>query len=592
MVFRKLIRKTPAKNKKRKKYMTKLKRIITLSLLCSLLLFSSFFSITHKGIKTANAESPLLHLQTPTKSAILGEDIYIFDETTSSLIKRPRRAPIGTEQIEITSSKHIEGVMALESTENGIIALIKEDEEITLTLISPSLTDSDLTFFAPYYSKNFVIDLSYDNGTLFLLTSQGEIDKFTLTETTLTRTTGKFTKSDIGLSSSDIYQISHQDETMFILSSSALYKVNTTTLSNQEITLSTSVSSISYEGNNLFALNSNNTLFIVSNSSEITTKTLTHGYTLSGLSSSSDNIAYISSPNSHQMLEYNLSQDKLTDLKVNETILPAINSANNFRYITLNKSTSLYLQPYSVTPKLGLEAGSKLTIIGSAPGEYSNEFYYVLIETATKNEYLYLKKETNDTNFSETLIQSAQGKFVAIRRVKLYSFPSINKDSLNIESESFLPQTEFEANSEIISSGINSFLKITMPNGEVKFAPAESLQPLKSAVELTLKCNAKTKRETTLTENENGTGEIIKISKNTRIKLLEEVSPNKKYIKASYQTESGITYTGYIFTEDVDPDGLSTLQILGLILIIINILVLMLIVIIKQKSRKWKLKTN
>ena len=103
--------------------------------------------------------------------------------------------------------------------------------------------------------------------------------------------------------------------------------------------------------------------------------------------------------------------------------------------------------------------------------------------------------------------------FVAIRQTKVYSKPSTICDGLNSVVSTHLAQTKVYASQEIIHTNQGNFHRILLEDGSFGFAQASCLEPLKSVVELTLKCNAKTKRETTIFESNQGTGEIITIAK-------------------------------------------------------------------------------
>ena len=125
-------------------------------------------------------------------------------------------------------------------------------------------------------------------------------------------------------------------------------------------------------------------------------------------------------------------------------------------------------------------------------------------------------------------------------------------------------------------------------DGTFGFIKYSAVQSTRGNYELTTPCNAKIKRATTLFENADGTTIIITLEKGTRVAMQEETAPTKDYIRIEYQDTNGIIYSGYVLADDIDPDGLSTLQILGLILVGTNLALLITILAIKRNSRKWK----
>jgi hypothetical protein len=111
-----------------------------------------------------------------------------------------------------------------------------------------------------------------------------------------------------------------------------------------------------------------------------------------------------------------------------------------------------------------------------------------------------------------------------------------------------------------------------------------------------IKCNGKTKRDSLLlicpssSETANYTDEEIEtfnntiyLKGNTRIFLNEKVKAGNTYTKVTYQTDTGETYIGYIKTADLDADGLTPLQTIGVILVAVNVAILLTILLIRKR---------
>lgn len=534
---------------------------------------------TEKNITPASIKA----MQSPTFLEVIDQNIYIFDKETNCILLRKAAIPSASENLEIEASLELEGLVAIEKTENGLIALTNNGGDAQISLVSKDLkTTTPFSLSRENYPLSSVIDISYYNNTLFMLTSSGEINKFTVSETALNQTIETITKATLypDLEGKNITHISHYEDEMIIAATNGVYKLNLNSYSFQKVLDTTSITSLSYNGSTAFVLKGNNTLYSISSLGSVDTKTFSQS--LSGLTATKTKV-YLSSQNTHQVFEYNGAS--LVDMQINKTIAPTLFKVEDYIYQIASVELSLYLQPYSINPKLTVQQGVTLTIIGES--QAPADFYFVLYSLNQENHYLYLKKADaqNTSKFSSTL-----HSFVAIRQTKVYSKPSLTCDSLNSVLATYPAQTKVYAGQEVIETSQGNFHRVLLEDGNYGYSLSSCLEPLKSVVELTLKCNAKTKRESTLFENANGTGEIIHLAKNTRIKLLEELSPNKSYIKASYEDENGIIYTGYILSDNIDPDGLSTLQVLGIILIVINLVVLSLIVVVKTKSKKWNKK--
>lgn len=84
----------------------------------------------------------------------------------------------------------------------------------------------------------------------------------------------------------------------------------------------------------------------------------------------------------------------------------------------------------------------------------------------------------------------------------------------------------------------------------------------------------------------------LKASKNARVYLYEGFDDDKKYTAVQIVLEDGSLYNGYILTEDIKPDGVSALLIVGLSVIIATVTIVLSLLFIKKKKKKEKKNTN
>lgn len=505
-------------------------------------------------------------LVTPTHIMSIDNNLFIYDDNSDEITKfaaKTRVKSLVTGQIK-------------KLTTNGTDLFILQNSDIKK--IDQNLDQLTSLEFSSYYLKTKILDIAVSDDLFYILTTDGNIDEFTLSGTTLTRidTLSKdnlFQGSSITLTNIDVV-----DDILHITSSNKSFYLNP---SDESVTEKINLldSSLIQSINGKFVLTSSNCIIDSSNSNHFDTLC---SLAISGFTGT-ENELYITEAITHKVYVYNFNSATLTDLNLNPEISITEFAPQNFSHIKIKESASLFLKPYSETPWRTISEDSFINIIG----EYST-FYYCLITDGEKNEFLFLSKSVSHEILD---LGNSNKEFYTTRTVNVYSLPSTVTDEENIILKSLPADTKIttETSSTLVNTNGDSFY-VTKVNNEYGFVRSNFLQSTRGTVELTNDCNAKTKRDTILFENADGTGEILALKKGTRITLLEDPAPNKTYLKAEFQDSKGVVFTGYVNSEDIKKDGLSTLQILGLILILLNITVLTVIILIKKQSKKWQIK--
>lgn len=535
---------------------------IILSLLIGLTLPPQFF---------AHAAENTEYLVTPTDIAVVHDSLFIYDQNSSKIVKYSN----GLRGLSI----EVDGVKKLTTNGTDLFALTTTGIAKIDTELSQK---SDLVFYPTSYPKSDIIDFTLDSDSFYALTNDGKIDEFSLSDNTLTWDTtlpkdylSSIQEADISLTTIELVE-----DKLHLTTSKISFNLDPTTKTVTE-KYNTTDSSTIVKTDKQYSLTSSNCIIDTNNSTHFDTLC---DLNISGFTSTSDTL-YLLDATTHKVYSYNTVSGTRTDLNLNPEISVTKFDTLSFKHLKLKESAQFFMQPYSVTPIKTLDANSYINVIG----EYLN-FYYCLVTDGKTNMLLYLNKSTES---EELDLGNTKREFYTTRNIKIFSMPTTVEDKNNINSVLSTIQAGTLITTETSSTLVNTngdLFYITKVENDYGFIRSNFLQSTKGTVQLTNDCNAKVKRDTTLFENADGTGEILTLKKSARITLLDDPAPNKTYLKAEYQDSNGVIYTGYVYTEDIKKDGLSTLQILGLVLIVANITVLSLIIIIKKRSAKWKIK--
>ena len=532
----------------------------------------AFITPTALLFKSVHADTPNVNIITPTNIAILngkiavldGDQIKIFDST-------PANADAGA---SILAQKSFADLISVKSDGTELFILTgSETTNKTIVKLTDTLTETALEFPSAY-PTNAIQDFFVKDNNLFVLRNDNlSIDIFNLNttnpltvENTIDRNYIEYYKDETSAN-----YITFNNGFVFIASPNKVYKIDVTT----------KASTVPYIlADTITGLTPNYVL-------TKTTATNLNDATTISLSNDSYSVAedgdylYATYPNIHKIKRINVTTNLTEDLNINKKTVVTAYTTPNFKHLKSNTALNLLYEPYSPNPTQILPENNYLTAVGE-----TETHYYCLVPTATQNVFFYVSKTDN---FEILDVGNTESTYTATRNAPVYTYPSLTTDNTNRNIFTIQPTGNVTVlNTTIIYNTMGDSFYLVKINDTYGFVKAKLLQSNRLAVELTKETNAKTKRETVLYEEETGETEIIKLSKKSRITLTEEYSSKKEFLACEYQDEKGIVYTGYIASADVSPDGLSTLQILGLILVGTNILLLLLILIIKLNSKKWK----
>lgn len=295
---------------------------------------------------------------------------------------------------------------------------------------------------------------------------------------------------------------------------------------------------------------------------------------------------------------WELKNDTLTSLFQNQAPTPLIASAKHHQYIEITSTTGLYATPFSTISEITLNAGTRLIAIATDDDAYYG-FYYCLYTTKTENIYGYLPKNEDTYKVLEKTSVYIPLKVIGDTANDVYYLPSTLTDSKNqnFKQLSNLSLTTQVMAQKVTNSAGDDFYLIELENdvyGYIRYSQVTS--NFASIQTERIKCNGKTKRDTllllspssststTYSESDIDTfNATVYLNANTRVLLNEKVKSSNKYTSVTYQTDSGETYIGYVLTADLDADGLTPLQSVGVALIGVNILILVIIFVARKK---------
>lgn len=537
--------------------------LITICLIFSL---TCFIQLSYQNTHVSAAGEYEDYLISPTAIAVSDNNLFVFDEWENELILYD----LSTK--ERMASVTLSGVSKLKISGDKLYALRNTSEtEMSLSVFNFSLENQGTLNFQ---AGNQYIDFVISGLSLTALKANGDIHYFSISETTLnyqyTRESSAWEFPD--LVSRHLIGMNHEGDNVTLIFTNGIYSYNTETSQSTKIYAVPNETTITHSTEQHIRLSDKTIVKIQSGEAVATINSNCSAIADNG------NKIYLSNKDSHQVF---VAEDGVSnDICLNPDIEPTMFTRENFKHIKLTAPAYLKLKPYSVNAKSTLNAGKHLTIIGE-----SGNYYYCLVVGET-NGLLFLEKAT--TLFEEIEIGFISTEYVVTVPTQIRSLPSTLTDNNNSLKDVHAGETVVVKNSTIIKNSKDELFYLVEIDGGFGFIKYSAVQSTRGNYELTTPCNAKTKRATTLFENADGTGEIIKLEKGTRIAMQEETAPTKDYVKIEYQDTNGIIYSGYVLADDIDPDGLSTLQILGLILVGTNLALLVTIIAIKRNSKKWK----
>lgn len=542
------------------------------------------FLPTHTNLH-ASANTTTQPIISPTAITYTENSIFVADEHYNKILKFDGNIIPSSSGVTPTASISLSGVEKLLPTENGIVALTLSPTPQLILLDHDLTSTTPITFSPAYNTLSQMTDIAYYDSNFYILRSGGDIDKFSFTTSSTLQlsTPGTFAKETYLPNSNDNIVMFDAIENGFLLKSSTKsFKMSLSGITPQNETTQTETT---LTGGETFKFTSKN--YALTSTGRIidtsTGKTLTtYTQEISGFYTTATDI-FMTSKSTHKIIKLNLATKTPKDLQINPEIQPTFLAPNEFINLKTNSETQLFYKPYSVSATKIVPHNTHLNVIAT----YEN-FYYCLLVSDTDNQLLWLNKD--DQTFEIVPYGNCNTTYTATRTCSIYELPSTKLDSANsvlcVVSAS---QDVSVLSSNTICNSKGELFYLAKSGDALGFIRSNYLQSTRGTVELTTPCNAKTKRGTVLYESPDGTKEIITLENGTRIALLEDASPTKEYLLAEFQDTKGIVYSGYILSDDVSTDGLTTLQILGCVLVGTNIALLTIILVIKKHSKKWKI---
>ncbi|MBP3630644.1 MAG: hypothetical protein J6J23_04050 [Clostridia bacterium] len=556
---------------------------------------------TKAGILTTNYLSAPELIEANQTSGIL----FVYDSYTRKVMSfNP-----STQEL-IATSTWSGKVLSLCHTDTHLLALIEESESNNSLYLINETTLEKTKLNSPIYDQMQIDCFTACGEKVYMYVSSEELIETAIinaTENTLDDRTMLASRTQFGgdalkslmLSSETLYYTTENDGTYSVC------KLNDDGDGNIEKT--TIYTSPDYHGEFLYStphnesanciLTSNNYLLTI-NGDSVSSKPLPQANINSTLSSVTfiGATKYFADENAQTIWKLENNSNNLVAVFKNASPTPAITNASEHEYLEITKTTGIYATPYATSTIKDLEVGSKLTVIAKDDASYDG-FHYCLYTTKTENIYGYIKIDDSFITLAKTAVYIPL-KVIGDNNNFVYYLPSGISDQHNTGFKQLdaLSITTQVIAQKVTNSAGDDFYLIELENGIYGYIRYSQVTTNFATIQTErIKCNGKTKRDTTLyispssvatttyTDDEiESFNNVIQIKSNTRILLNEKVKAGDKYTKVTYQTETGETYYGYVATADLDADGLTPLQTVGVILVAVNILILVIILVIRK----------
>ena len=268
----------------------------------------------------------------------------------------------------------------------------------------------------------------------------------------------------------------------------------------------------------------------------------------------------------------------------NQQIIPSINANIQFGSTQVPDLT-LYQQPYSVGG-IPLEMNQSVIIL-SQNGEGYEGYSYVTFATNGTNHYGYLY--TSQITIKQPTTSNYAAKLTVDGNLFLLPSNVVDQSNTIVAQLAKNQQITIISNAANIINNATKFVQAQTENGEIGYVELAKISQVVSVSSIKQnQTNATIKRETYLYQSNDGTNQLLSISKGTRIKIFGLLNPKSKYTRVEFETQDGTTYSGYILSQDITPDSITTLQLTGIVLLVANTALIVLIIsfVIVAKKRK------
>ena len=264
-------------------------------------------------------------------------------------------------------------------------------------------------------------------------------------------------------------------------------------------------------------------------------------------------------------------------------------TSKNAKIMEIKEQTPIYDKPFSQTATMQVEPQTKVLVLKEEDAtKFKNYTYCMFVTPALQNQYGYIQT----SKLQQVSFTQSNKEIYAKKDAKLYKYPSLIEDSTNIVIKEFSEITKLfvqtEENTAIYAPGSNIvMLKVMLQNGEVGFISQSATEELLVERKELISTNCQITKQAIVYEDENGiTPTAITLNKGDRVFVAGRLKYNKEYTQIKFNDANGNEITGYVQTSALKNDGLSTLQIVGLVLLSFNIIFLVIIIYVKKKIAK------
>ena len=249
----------------------------------------------------------------------------------------------------------------------------------------------------------------------------------------------------------------------------------------------------------------------------------------------------------------------------NKTLPTDLLSDENLEFLVAKRATTLKEFPYSLSGQ-SIAAGTNLIVLKQGSTKTLG-MVYATYAKGGKNQYGFVAPADCITIYQTKSSYTLR----AVVDTEGTVLPSTAKDSQNTAVFSLKTDETVTVigNAADISNDGKTFFLARNKNGKVGFVPRSSLgAPKETTKTQKKKTNATINKDTYLAKTSDGNGTVLNLSKGARVQTLNKVDQSKEYTLVSYQTNDGSSLTGYVKTKYITTDGLTTLQIVGIVLLV------------------------
>lgn len=564
--------------------MKKLALLLVLTLMTTLLPFIS---------RTAgNVDAADIYLRNPNDIAAVvdGEDtiVYVYD-TADGYIKAylldeqsQSSSPSASTQtdfdlLDMKSDGTLVYALVILSGNKTLIKLEidpAEETNILTTQLSSEVEIPDAIKFS-FYENNF-----------YILLSIGGVECMQLTSETLTRSdTILWSHLSPSLVGSTITDIEASENQLFLTEQKKLYSVELSTpdpyICQLFFTGTADLQAVSKSGQYIFACQYDKITQIQESDKSIVSEyqinTSQYGFT--NATSLNDTLFFSDSINHQILLCDTLTSQTIVSIS-NYVLTPSLFSSDNIKIGKTTTSTILQILPYTTTDGQELQQDTSVIIL-SMDAEFENH-YYCMISNSIQNRYGYIPKSVL-TIVSKSTINEEMMTFAG--STKVYRYPSIVSDTTNTIITTLPSNTKLTRTCllDYTNQNNNTFSEIKLSDGTIGYIENSRLAIPVEAKTALVKANAKLKTNTILYSDADGQDKLMELQAGTRVLIDQKLNQSQKYTRITFNLPTGEEVSGYVLTSSINPDSLSLMQILGIILVSINLVFLTLIILIRKR---------